>query len=70
MNEPDEEGKAGSIKAIGIHFDFKPMLEEYGWLKVLWGYDIFMNGVPMMKSIMLANVITWIVLLILIGGGR
>ena len=32
------------------------------WFTLLWGYDIFIQGkIPFMKSIVLANVIVWLV---------
>ena len=31
------------------------------WLTVLWGFDIFIQEIPFMKSIVLANIIVWLV---------
>ncbi len=32
------------------------------WFTLLWGYDIFIQGkIPFLKSLVLANVIVWLV---------
>ena len=54
------------ITAIRIDYDFQPMIAEYGWLKVIWGYDIFFNGVPVLKTLVLADIIALVVILLLI----
>ena len=56
------------FRAISIRFDFGSILSVRGWksrLNVVWGYDIFLNGVPLLKSLVLANVIVWVVLFLL-----
>jgi hypothetical protein len=45
-----------------IEWNFREVVDEFGILKTIWGYDIFLNGVPFLKSIVLANVIVWIIL--------
>ena len=60
MNEKVEV----SFKAIQITFDFKDIIREIGWMKTIWGYDIFLNKVPLLKSLVLANIIVWVFLIL------
>ena len=53
-----------SVRAFSINFDFKSIVKEYGWLRTIWGYDIFLNRVPFLKSLVMANVIVWVVMMI------
>lgn len=41
-------------------FDKPHTFKEWFWY--IWGWDIFMNNVPILKIIILANVLVWIVL--------
>ena len=50
------------FRAIQITFDFEPIIREIGWMKTIWGYDIFLNKVPLLKSLVLANVIMWLIM--------
>ena len=47
--------------ALDIRFDFKGT----NWkdkINLLWGQDIFINDIPVVKAMVLMNVITWIIL--------
>ena len=35
------------------------------WLYILWGLDIFINGVPFLKTIVAANVLVWLIFALL-----
>jgi len=52
-----------SVRAMSIEFDWKSIIKEIGLLKTIWGYDIFLNGVPFLKTLVLLNIIVWIVLI-------
>ena len=30
------------------------------WRRVIWGYDIFLEGFPFLKILLLANILMWI----------
>lgn len=32
------------------------------WLWLAWGYDIFLHEIPFLKSLVLANVLVWLLL--------
>ena len=52
----------GTFRAFYIKINWKGLIREIGWLKTLWGYDIFLGNVPFLKSLVLANVIVWLIL--------
>ena len=52
-----KDTKTGSVSAIVINFDFPSLIKEYGYLKAIWGYDIFLNGVPFLKTLVLLNIV-------------
>ena len=62
MEDTELKYEVGTFRAILITFDFKSIIREIGWLKTIWGYDIFMNGVPLLKTLVLANVIAWVIM--------
>ena len=46
------------FRALEFH-NPKGWLEEYGLLRTLWGADIFVQNVPMIKFMLLVNLLTW-----------
>jgi hypothetical protein len=44
-------------RAVDIHFPVK-----VGVIKMLWGADIFINNIPVLKTIVFCNVVVWIIL--------
>lgn len=30
------------------------------WRRVIWGYDIFVQGIPFLKILLLANILMWV----------
>ena len=66
-----EEGKPiissnlGRFRAVQFNFSKD---NDIGWketLKILWGFDIWMENVPIVKVLIFANIIVW---LLLFGG--
>ena len=52
-----------SFKMIKIDLEFKPKnISELFWM--VWGFDIFMNNIPFLKTIIVANIIVWSLLFI------
>ena len=48
-----------AARAIQINYN-KEALKKFGILRLLWGADIFIHNVPVLKSFLLANIIVWI----------
>ena len=49
-----------SWKIIEIKVGNKPKgIRE--WFAVIWGTDIFVNGVPFMKTLVAINILVWII---------
>ena len=48
-----------SFKAVEIKFASDGKIP---WWKIIWGMDIFIQGVPMLKSIVISNIIIWVIL--------
>ena len=40
----------------------KAVIKEYGLSKALWGTDIFVLGIPMIKTTIAINVLIWVIL--------
>src|SRR3990167_7523733 len=40
----------------------KAVIKEYGLLKALWGTDIFVLGIPLIKAMISANILVWFIL--------
>jgi len=49
-------------KAIDIQMKKGAELDNITWLEFVWGADVFVNGVPIGKSILFMNIIVWIIL--------
>ena len=64
MEDAELKYEVATFKAIVINFDFKSIIKECGWLKTIWGYDIFLNKVPLLKSLVMANVIVWALIIL------
>jgi len=45
-----------------IHCELGPMIKELGWWTVLCGLDIWVGKVPIVRTLILANVTAWILL--------
>ncbi len=43
--------------------DFKKIINEFGILEALWGYDIFYGKIPFLKLLLLINILIWILLI-------
>ena len=39
-------------------------IQKIGWLRFLWGADIWIEGLPVLKLLILANIIVWLILFI------
>jgi len=57
----EREIEISSYRAIQIRFD-RGFVETVGWRKAIWGLDIWMNNVPILKSLIAANILVWIIL--------
>ena len=31
----------------------------FNWLQILWGLDIFFNGMPLIKTMVVTNIVLW-----------
>ena len=51
-------------KAVTFYIP-KSVIEEYGLWQVIWGCDIWIMGVPMLKVTMLSNLLGWALFLAL-----
>jgi len=51
-------------RAIDIKVPFSSMRKEFGFWRALWGMDVFINDIPVLKSMIAANIIVWLVLFI------
>jgi hypothetical protein len=47
-----------------ISLKTKDAIKEYGFWNVLWGTDIFINDVPFMKTLIVINILVWLLFLI------
>ena len=52
-----------STRAIQINYNGGEV-KKLGLLNVIWGADIFIHNIPVLKSFLLANVIVWIAMLV------
>ena len=50
--------KITEFRAIEVNIPASVM-KELGFFKTLWGTDIFINDIPMIKLMILANIIVW-----------
>lgn len=55
---------SGRWKLLRLDFTSEAV-REHGWLDVLWGFDIFLGEIPFMKSLILANIIVWVILFLI-----
>jgi len=55
------ENTAATFRAIDLKFE-KDVIKVIGVIKLLWGLDIFVQGVPMIKFMWLCNIVIWLVL--------
>lgn len=46
-------------RAVDIHAPIQS-IKEIGFLTWFWGTDIFINDVPLLKCMVVANVVVWI----------
>lgn len=47
-------------RALDFTIDVRPKgLRE--WLNLIYGWDIFFNGVPFLKTLILANILVWLI---------
>jgi hypothetical protein len=50
-----------SKKYRAVQFmEFKRLVEEFGFLEIVWGMDIFYGKVPFLKTLLLVNILVWI----------
>jgi len=47
-----------------ITLPMKDAVKELGIWRVLWGTDIFINKIPLLKSIVFGNILVWILLFV------
>lgn len=77
MNEADSnvviaDGKTKNFRlmVVGISWDeTRSMLKwaqrlrcEHGLLTILYGIDIWINGIPLIRTLIAANILVWIIL--------
>jgi len=48
-------------RAIDIDMPFSAV-KEWGLWRVLWGTDVFINNIPVLKFIVLANFVVWLIM--------
>ena len=65
MTKLAKKDKKDGIYAVSIDFDFPRQVKEYGYLKTIWGYDIFLNGVPFLKTLVLLNIVASVLVWVL-----
>ena len=49
---------AGKFRAV--EFNWSKTVEEFGLLHVLWGLDIWYGNIPLCKTILLINILIWL----------
>lgn len=50
-------------KAIEITLkDWRKIVKEVGLWEIIWGTDIFIQKIPVIKSMILANLLMWVLL--------
>jgi len=47
---------------INVGGDNSNLIREFGLWKFIWGTDIFINGLPFMKCLVLANIVVWVII--------
>ena len=57
--------KTGTWRTIDIQVK-SSILREFGLLKLIWGTDIWINNVPVLKCIIAANILVWILLFVFV----
>jgi hypothetical protein len=59
--ESDGKGISTSNKYRVLEIKILPYnIKQYGIWRVIWGTDIFINDVPFLKCIVLANILVWL----------
>lgn len=49
-------------RLMEINVSFRDTVKEFGLWQAFWGHDIFFGNVPFLKSLVLANIIAWVLL--------
>ena len=53
----------GSMAWQALRIGHSPAaVKEFGWLRYLWGRDLFLGPVPFCKTVVLVNLIVWYLL--------
>jgi hypothetical protein len=52
-----------TYRAIDIYMTYSA-IEEWGLWRVLWGTDVFINNIPVLKSMVLVNFVVWLVMFV------
>ena len=60
----NENYKVFSITTYG----FKKLVRDYGLFNTIWGTDIFINNVPILKTQLLVTILLWLFLIIFMKG--
>ncbi len=50
-----------TYRAIDIKMPIN-IAKEFGIWRTIWGTDIFINGIPILKLIALANLVMWLIM--------
>ena len=58
-------GPFGHVFEITI--DFADLIRKYGFWKVFWNVDIFINSVPFLKTLVGVNVVVWLLMVFVFG---
>ena len=61
IQEGQKESKP-TWRAMEINFVGEDMIKMFGLWQLFWGTDIFINKVPFLKLLILANIIVWVML--------
>lgn len=66
MKIDNVDATKGEWRTISINIEGgMSLLREFGLLKIIWGTDIWINGFPILKLLIAANFVVWIILFLM-----
>jgi hypothetical protein len=51
----------GTYRLVDLRIS-RYVIKQWGIWRVLWGTDVFINGIPIFKLLILANILIWLIL--------
>lgn len=52
--------KTNKYRAVYFDWHNKDQYALWGWLKRMWGLDIWYGKIPVVKALILANILVWL----------